>query len=519
MQFSRKKFIQTLGLGSAGLAFNPKKSSHALNKQLNRITEDPPNLVFVFGDQLRYQSTGYGGDERAHTPNMNRLAEQGTDFYNCVSSTPVCTAYRGSLMTGKYASSTGIVVNELRVNNNQQCFGHILTQAGYDTGYFGKWHLYANEAGNHTDPKNSYIPPGPDRLGFDGEWRAYNFDHNNYGGYYHRNSPEKIFYGEGVYEPDAQTGFAVEYIKRASKKENPFAVFLSLGDPHDPWTKDNVKEEYYDMFKDVTFELPESWSDTPDPYMDRNTDPERWIQHWKENIPEFMRGYYAQTAALDNNLGKVMQTLEEAGVADNTIVVFSSDHGEMFGAHGRVFKMIFYEESARIPFLIRWPGHIPEGQKLDTCIAPPDFMPTLLSLMGLPVPSGVEGMDLSHRALGKAGPEPDFAFLQGMGHTFLWIDGHEWRALRDKRYTYATYRVDGSELLFDNREDPHQMNNLVNDSAYSGKLKELRGKLKAKMEELNDGFHECSWYRDHWTSDRIILRGAKGQFYPWDDCP
>jgi len=181
--------------------------------------------------------------------------------------------------------------------------------------------------------------------------------------------------------------------------------------------------------------------------------------------------------------------------------------------------MIFYEESARVPFLVRWSGHIPKGLKLDTCIGTPDFMPTLLGLMGLPSPSEVEGMDLSPLARGQTAPEPEFAFLQGMGHTFLWIDGHEWRALRDKRFTYATYRVDGSELLFDNQIDPYQMENQVNNPDYSKKLKEFREKLQDKKDELNDGFHECSWYRDHWTSDRIVLQGAKGPLSPWDDCP
>ena len=120
-------------------------------------------------------------------------------------------------------------------------------------------------------------------------------------------------------------------------------------------------------------------------------------------------------------------------------------------------------------------------------------------------------MDLSHLALGKKGPERDAALLQGMGHTYLWIDGFEWRALRDKRYTYAVYRRDGAELLFDNLADPLQNKKLINNPAFRKVADKSRSRLKERMEELNDNFEKCSWYRDHWTDcNRNILRGARG---------
>jgi len=118
---------------------------------------------------------------------------------------------------------------------------------------------------------------------------------------------------------------------------------------------------------------------------------------------------------------------------------------------------------------------------------------------------------LSHLALGKHGPEPDAALLQGMGHTYLWKDGFEWRGLRDKQYTYAVYRRDGSELLFDNLNDPLQMKNLISNNKYKNIAETFRLKLKKKMEELNDTFEKCTWYKDHWTDgNRNILKGAKG---------
>jgi arylsulfatase A-like enzyme len=194
-------------------------------------------------------------------------------------------------------------------------------------------------------------------------------------------------------------------------------------------------------------------------------------------------------------------------------VVFTSDHGEMFGAHGRRAKNIFYEEASRIPMLMRWPGHIPAGMQSDACLGTVDIMPTLLSLMGLQAPPGVEGMDLSHIALEKPGPEPEAAFMQICGATAAWEDGHEWRALRDKQYTYAKYRVDGRELLFDNLADPYQMADLSRDPAHAQTMARFRDMLTRRMAAINDNFDACTWYRDHWTDGhRHITRSATQDF-------
>lgn len=138
-----------------------------------------PNVVFIIADQLRYQSCGFAGDARARTPQLDALAKQGVVFRNAVSGHPVCAAFRASLFTGKYTTSTGMVINELRMNTNHVFLAQVLDRAGYDTAYIGKWHLWAKELGNHYDPKNSFVPPGPYRFGFDGFWAAYNFHHGS----------------------------------------------------------------------------------------------------------------------------------------------------------------------------------------------------------------------------------------------------------------------------------------------------------------------------------------------------
>lgn len=465
-----------------------------------------PNIVYVLADQLRYQSCGYAGDELAHTPNIDRLASGSVNFSNAVVSMPVCSAYRASLFTGKYVTSTGMVINELRMNPNHKCLAHCLNNAGYETGYIGKWHLWANQLGRHHEPENSFVPAGPCRLGFDGYWAAYNFHHEYFNAYYHMDSPERIYYPEGVYEPDAQTDMAIDFIEKKAGNNKPFALFLSVGTPHDPWDADNVPERFYELFKDARFPVPPNYQNEKDaPYGDAWSD----IHKSEELINEWKKVYYAMTANLDWNLGRLLGFLKNIGLENDTIFVFTSDHGEMFGAHGRMKKNIFYEEAARVPFLIKWPEKITSGFVSDACFNCVDIMPTLLGLAGCDIPDEVEGMDMSHVVLGKEGVEPEFAFMQNTGACASWENGHEWRAVRDKQYTYAVYKLDGKELLFDNINDPFQMNDLADNPSFSQKIGYFKSIMKEKMDELNDNFEVSTWYRDNWISeDRRILRSA-----------
>jgi arylsulfatase A-like enzyme len=463
-----------------------------------------PHLVYVLADQLRYASCGYAGDERAHTPHIDALSREGISFCNAVSGHPVCAPYRANLFTGKYTTSTGMVINEIRMNPHHRCLAHVLAESGYDTAYVGKWHLWANELGHHDDPKNAFVPPGPHRLGFDGYWAAYNFHHRYVDAYYYRDTPEKVVMPG--YEPDGQTDLAIECLARAERADRPVALVLSYGTPHDPWTPDNVPEAFLKRYRDVPFPHPPNYRAEDDlPYADSWA---RFEEGERDQLTDWMRVYYAMTANLDWNIGRLLQAIDDLGLCEDTLLVFTSDHGELFGAHGRRAKNIFYEEAVRVPFLLRWPGHVPAGQVSDACLNTPDIMPTLLGLLGLPIPAEAEGMDLSPCALGQDGPEPDAAFMQGTGATAIFQDGHEWRALRDKRYTYAVYRVDGSELLFDHQSDPCQVRNMASDPGYAGTSGRYREMLVARMAALNDTFAPCTWYRDRWTQDRVIVRTA-----------
>ncbi len=515
---NRREFLRSSALGLGALALGPLAGCR--DRGSGGAAPRRPNLVYIISDELGTSYCSFAGDATAVMPNVEKLVSEGAWLRQAVSSSPVCAPYRATLMTGKYASSTGMVINELRLNPNQRCLGHVLRDAGYQRCYIGKWHLYANHAGDHDNVLHSFVPPGPHRLGFDDPFLGFNFHHIYYGeqSYYHRDTPEKIGYGEGVYEPDGQTDQAIRYIERHAGDVAPFAMVLSLGPPHPPWTPDNVPAEDVAVYADADIQLPPNWSDHADPYMDRFRDLWDHPAELEKDLLREKRIYYAMITSVDRDVGRLVKALEDAGVADDTIVVFTSDHGEMLGSHGRIQKMIFYEEAVRVPFVVRWPRRIPAGRTSDITFHSPDIMPTLLGLMDLSIPDGVEGTDCSGHLTGDGGPELPAALLQGMGHTYLWIDGFEWRALRDERYTYARYRHPRpeapAELLFDNVQDPRQMHNLAGEPEHRERLEGYRKQLADRLEALGDSFEDCTWYQRWTDGDRNILRSATTEFGP-----
>jgi arylsulfatase A-like enzyme len=182
----------------------------------------------------------------------------------------------------------------------------------------------------------------------------------------------------------------------------------------------------------------------------------------------------------------------------------------MFGAPGRRAKNIFYDEAVRVPFLMSWKGRLDEGAECDACLSACDIMPTILSMMDLPVPDSAEGYDFSRVAFGKKDiEEPSFALMQCTGATADWEGGHEWRALRGKRFTYAVYLVDSEEFLFDNHNDPLQQHNLIDSPGYEKMSDDFRKAISKKMHEIGDTFEKCTWYRDNWTNDRVILKSSE----------
>lgn len=437
-----------------------------------KAPEKKPNIIYILADQWRASATGYAGDPNVRTPNLDLLAKQSYNFRNAISVIPVCTPYRASLMTGRYPTSTGMLVNDLHLPPSELCIGDALLSGGYQTAYIGKWHLDGHG-------RQSFIPVER-RRGFE-YWKVAECDHNyNNSHYYAGDSKEKLFW-EG-YDVFAQTKDAQQYIRDHADKDKPFALFLSYGTPHFPHL--TAPEEYkarYPLDKIIlSANVPDSMK--------------------SEALLLEAQGYYAHCEALDESIGNLLATLDELGLAENTLLVFTSDHGEMLGSHGVIpkAKQVPFRESAGVPFLLRFPAlHGDKGKVINMPINTPDIFPTLFGLVGLPIPDTIEGEDLS--SMVRDGVEKENRAVLYMQPTpFVKGEyGREYRAVKTSRYTYVR-SLDGPWLLFDDEKDPVQMNNLVLNPEYSGLVQKLDKNLQDLLKEIDDDFRPSQSYIEEW---------------------
>lgn len=439
-----------------------------------------PNIVYILADQLRAQATGYNGDPNANTPNLDRLAASAVSFKNAVSVSPVCTPYRAALMTGRYPLSTGMFMNDLYLPSEELCMAEIYKEAGYKTGYIGKWHLDGHG-------RESYIPKDR-RQGFE-YWKVLECTHDYNNSFYYANDDTTKLKWEG-YDAYAQTKDAQDYIQRHSSDEEPFLLMISYGIPHFPHhtAPPELKEKYPLESIKLRPNVPE------------------WRQ---EEARKEAQGYYAHIMALDHCIGNLMKTLEEEGQVENTILVFTGDHGEMLGSQGELpkEKQRPWDESIRVPFLIRYPAaYGNEGYEVNAPINTPDILPTLLSMSEVSIPNLIEGEDLT-RFISNDKKEEDRAALIMSVYPFAGYDGGSpFRGIRTSRYTYVR-KQDQAWLLYDNLEDPYQMKNLLNNPNYSKLQNDLDNTLQAKLKERGDSFLPKEQYLTNWGYEVNTQRG------------
>jgi len=485
-EISRRQFLaksSQLAAGGAALAAAPGLLAGRQKPQRQR-----PNLLYVFADQMRSQAMGCSGNQQVITPNLDRLAGHGMRLTNAISTFPVCCPYRAMLMTGKFPLSSTIITNGPALPEDELCIAEVLKQQGYQTGYIGKWHLNGHAGVDAAE--RQFVPPGPKRQGFD-YWAAANFIHDYFNSYYYRDEDKKIPI-EG-WEPDTQTDLAIKYMQE-HKDKGHFCLFLSWGPPHDPYI---APEKYQKMYDAEKLKLRENIFDATEGVSYANR--------------QVIANYYAAITSLDWNMGRLTEAMDRLGIADNTIVVFTSDHGAQLFSLYLYHKQWPYEESISVPFIVRYPNKIRPCQVNDLLFGSVNIMPTLLGLMGVDIPNTVEGKDLSGFILGNATePEPDSVLIEVItpcGRVMDRTGMRAWRGVRTKRYTYARFH-DEHWVLFDNKLDPLQRRNLIYNKEYNG----LKGKMKAKLDEwlkkTNDPFLPGSAYyniRTEMTNDRPPL--------------
>ena len=464
-----------------------------------------PNILFVFPDQLRADMCSVYGGRNVSTPNIDRLASEGVVFSNSVSTCPLCAPYRGMLQTGRFPTHSGILMNFVEANylQNPHCLADVFSAAGYQTGYIGKWHLAAgiqkdNSLGaGHAacaqvcDPDCDFVPPGPRRLGYR-HWQAYNFHYNYYDYWWYEDEPEKCH--SDRYEADTETDQAIAFMEKSRQSGRPFLLTVAPHPPHPPF--------------DPAY--------TPEGYLDRAPQSLWWPPNVPANNPssdEELRCYLAMIQNADDNLGRLLDYLDSSGLGHDTIVVFTSDHGEMLGSHGRVQKMVPYAEAINIPLVMRWPGRLARGVRIDALQTPIDHLPTLCGLAGLPIPGEVDGVDLSGVVTGKASDDRDGALIGLYSSGELQFQTAttwpEWRGVRTKQYTYVHWLA-GAEELYDNLSDPYQMQNLAEGSDAPEALVQLRSRLSDLLVAAHDDFRPGTGYSDWYDDCRNLVRTALG---------
>ena len=422
------------------------------------------NLLYIFADQWRAQAIGAAGEDHVSTPHMDRFAGESMAFDHAVSTYPLCSPHRASLLTGKYPYCCGMwticktgLDEAVMLRPQEVTISDVLHENGYETAYVGKYHLDASEMNFHEKPESgavnwdAFTPPGERRHHFD-FWYSYGAMDQHMSPHYWRDDPQKM---EGrTWSPEHETDVVLDYLDNRNK-EKPFCLFLSWNPPHPPY--DLLPEKYADHYrgKELVF---------------------------RGNVPEELRSdeafrkkfaeYYGAIEGLDDNFGRIMEYLDREGLEEDTIVVLSADHGDCMGSHGLMGKNIWYDESIRIPLYIRGP-RIAAG-RTDALIASQDHMPTLLELLDAAVPDTVQGRSFASLARGESmEEEPEHAFLcmiPGMPELVeeyrklgLNNKAFGWRGIRTKDSTYiidngtspsATQR----RLFYDNQKDPLQLN-------------------------------------------------------------
>jgi len=496
---SRRGFLKAVGLGAAALTIPGCKSAGELFASEHRKR---PNILFIMSDDHAAQAMSCYGSRINKTPNLDRIANEGMRLDNCFCTNSICTPSRASILIGKYSHKNGCLTLSDRFDGAQQTFPKLLQQAGYYTAMIGKWHLKTEPTGfdyyNVLPGQGLYFNPRMKEKGK--PWR----DGRRAGEVY-----------EG-YVTDVITDIALEVL-RNRPKDKPFCLLYHHKAPHDEWEYD---PKYEDLYKDVIVPEPETLFDK---YENRGEAIKRVTQKigmkhtkfeeetnhlvgWVRKTQQYqiyIKKYLRCVAYIEDNVGRVLDYLDESGLTKNTVVVYTSDQGFFLGEHGLYDKRFMYEESLRMPFIVRYPREIKPGSVSDDIASNVDFAETFLDYAGVPIPQDMQGRSLRPVLKGR----PPKNWRTSMYYRY-WMHGAHFNVaahfgVRTKRYKLIYYyglplNARGAKRrqtppeweLFDLKKDPMEMNNVYADAAYANVIKKLKAeliRLRRKLEDDNDG--------------------------------
>lgn len=461
-----------------------------------------PNILVIYPDQLRYDSMGCAGNAVVKTPHFDRLALEGARFTRAYASYPLCCPFRASLVTGKYAHATGMYANHFPIDTNQNFLAPNLKEQGYDTAFFGKWHLYGG-------PLPGFVPPGPDRLGFD-RFVGFNRGHHYMKALYWKDTDQP--YHCPRWEPDFQTDQLVDYIEERKDEESPFFAYMCYGPPHYP---NDMPEHLKNLYSPEEVVLPPG---VPDPKLQIRT--QKWkLEHdcdgneaaldkshsgakkegpfdpeSEQEIREFIAQYYGMVTGIDQNVGRVLNCLDRTGLADNTVVILLSDHGDMFGQNGSFcgVKRSYHDASMHVPVIVRYPGVAEAGKVIDEMIdVGVDTMPTLLEICGRDIPAEVQGTSYLPLLDGSSSFGRENIMYQIIGQdncegggTYLPIPE---RGVRNKKWLYVR-KQNLRVCLYDLEKDPDELNNLVKNDTLADIMDTFDQLIETHMDETDDSW-------------------------------
>jgi arylsulfatase A-like enzyme len=451
--------------------------------------DDRPNILIIITDEHNFRTLGcyreqmsreqaemWGPGAIVETPHIDRIAHEGVICTRAYATAPVCSPCRAAMITGLYPHNTGVPTNNLELRDDVPTLASIVSEKGYQTSFIGKWHLggtgkpewapkidggfeYKTFMFNRGHWKKFALGPKGPEVGAKNKSGAPSYDVAE--------ADERSF------STDFLTDRTIEFIDNA--KDKPFLAVVSYPDPHGPNT---VRSPYDQMYDHLRFLAPRTYGrdDMPTP---------GWLAGGK-NHPKFvadqMSRYFGMVRCIDDNIGRLLQTLEKSDRLDSTIILFTSDHGDLCYEHDRLNKGNPYEGSARVPMLVRFPSRFPRGAVYNDPVGTVDVTPTLLSIAGLESDAQFQGRDLTGRLGGRAKPsQPELTFLRNSGTTAQWV------AAVDARYKLVL-SVNDRPWLFDIETDPDELLNFFGRPGTAEVTGRLARALKKYGEENADPY-------------------------------
>ena len=463
--------------------------------QLSAVPDkSPKNVIFILSDDHRFDFMGFTGKVPwLETPNLDRLASEGAYFPNAYVTTSLCSPSRASILTGLYSHTHTVVDNAAPDPGNLTFFPQYLQAAGYQTSYFGKWHM-----GNHSDE------PQP---GFN-HWESFRGQGVYYGPTLNING-ERTTYDEDVYISDLLTEHAVDWLQQRDQ-EQPFFMYLSHKAVHSQFSP---AQRHLGNYEDEEIVFPPSF-ETPlygEPVMPSSAasgEPLRgrdyygdsripdWVKEQREswhgvdymyhgdiNFEDFFHRYTETLMGIDDSVGAVLDFLDANDLADDTLVIYMGDNGFSFGEHGLIDKRHFYEESAKVPLLVRWPSQFEGGESIESLVQNIDIAPTILEAAGLEAPAHMQGRSFTPLLAGEDSDWRDRIFYE-----YYWeMDFPQTPTMfgvRTDRYKYIRYHgIWDTNEFYDLQSDPNEMQNLIDAPEHQARIASFANDIYAWLEE------------------------------------